>query len=237
MVMGCGVVVWANFGRVLKNRIQVLCHRSDLRNGGAAAAAAAAGAVRRQAGRDLAAHHALAAGSLIDQAVPVGDAAQRAPALSSLQRPFGAQRSVAIHLQIEIILDRQRDCVLHRQVQASGADQTVQMVRVARDSPVEAEVGHVRSDQQRTVRSLHRLRRYLFGRCIGRPEGSEQRGRKVFSARSSGSLLPLSWSFSGADAGIADSLATWPDAASSIEMPFTSSVCPTASSKATLACV
>ena len=86
--------------------------------------------VSAQAGRDLATHHALAAGGLIDQAVSVGDAAQRPPPWARSQRPFGAQRSVAIHLQIEIILDGHRDCILDRQVQASSTNQTVQMVRV-----------------------------------------------------------------------------------------------------------
>ena len=101
-------------GAVLKNRIQVLCHRADLCHGGARTAAAISRIVRRKSGGDLAAENALAAGGLIDQRASVGDAAQRAASLSSLQIPFGAQRPVPIHLQIQIILDSERDRRLAR---------------------------------------------------------------------------------------------------------------------------
>src|SRR5580704_1810071 len=90
----------------------------------------------------------------------------------------------------------------------------------------------VASNQQRPLRLLHALRRFLSATH----QTNNGKNGNGFVKHHVERPLPHGRA-SLAGAGIVDSLATWPAVASSIEILFTSKVCPTASSNATLACV
>ena len=60
-----------------------------------------------------------------------GHARQRTAGFGALQLPLGQNRIVASHLDIDIVLERERDGILHRQIQLSGANQIAEALGVA----------------------------------------------------------------------------------------------------------
>ncbi len=74
--------------------------------------------------------HALQTDALRTCGDGCSDAAQSSAALSAPQHLLGEQRTVALHFNVDVVFDRERDHVLRREVQIARADQRIQARRI-----------------------------------------------------------------------------------------------------------
>ena len=218
--------------RALQHGVEIGRDRAHLLNGRAAGTAApAAASAAAQSGALRTAVHAHARIDARHLRAGARHAAYRSAGLRAQQRGVRQQRTVAIGLDAEIVLDGQRDGIRHRQVEFARANQAIQAARI-----VEPHRRHdwraVRTQNLRPLGLLHgerelRLRPALQGRQNARYRDT--------ALHSQDSHLPTARA--GRLAGITLSRCTCPEIASSIEMWFTSSVRPIARSNAILAWV
>ena len=241
----------------LQNRVEIRRDRAHLLDRRVAASSrAAASPAAAQSGALRAAVHAHAGIHAGNLRAGARHPANRPSGLRPFQRRLRQQRSIPVRLQPQIVLNRQRDRILHRQVQLPRPQQAVQPARIVQPH-ARHRLRPVRTQDRRPLRLLNRERQILRAalRHQARPGNQDAQGavppppllRPTARMGSSFSLRTLSLRLcasalkghphfptpgAGSVAGMIDSLCTCPASASSIEMWLTSSVRPIAISNA-----
>ncbi len=124
----CGDVACWKFAYPKIDGIEGRNVRPQLRDDSASRAhAAAAAAGRRAVGVDADAAQADAGGAG-RHSLP--DVSQQAAALGAPQHFAGQQRAIALHFDIDVVLERQRNHILRREIKIARADQRVEARRI-----------------------------------------------------------------------------------------------------------